>query len=302
MNSYPRDMIGYADNPPNAKWPGGACIAMQFVLNYEEGGENCILHGDRASEAFLSDMIGTDQREGVRHMSMESLYEYGSRAGVWRILKLFEHFDIPLTCFAVAMAAERNPKVMEALVAAGHEICSHGYRWIDYQYVSESIEREHMERAIEILKGLTGEAPKGWYTGRTSPNTRRLVVKNGSFVYESDDYSDDLPFWNNQYERPQLIVPYTLEANDMKFAAQMGFVTGDHFFQYLKDTFDVLYAEGQAGQPKMMSVGMHCRILGKPARLAGMKKFLNYIRGFDDVWFARRIDIANHWIKNHPAE
>ncbi|MDP2698947.1 allantoinase PuuE [Thalassospira sp.] len=296
---YGRDLVGYGPNPPKANWPGGARIAVQFVLNYEEGGENCILHGDAASESFLSEIVGADMRKGVRHMSMESIYEYGSRVGVWRILNLFRERDIPITIFAVAMALARHPKVGEAAMKDGHEICSHGYRWIDYQYFDENLEREHLHKAIEIIRDVTGERPLGWYTGRTSPNTRRLVAEEGGFLYDADDYSDELPFWSTQTATPHLIVPYTLDVNDMRFAAFQGFNSGEQYFQYLKDSFDILYEEG-VHTPKMLSVGLHCRLVGRPGRFAALKRFVDYVRGHDDVWFARRIDIARHWRKHHP--
>jgi putative urate catabolism protein len=295
---YPRDLIGYGAKPPKAKWPGGARVALQFVLNYEEGGENSILHGDKASEAFLSEIVGAQALEGVRHMSMESLYEYGSRVGVWRILNLFERYEIPFTVYGVAMAMERNPGAVDALLKAGHEIASHGWRWINYQYVPEEVEREHMQQAIDIHRKLTGERPLGWYTGRTSPNTRRLVVENGGFVYDADDYNDELPWYDTRYAKPQLVVPYTLDANDMRFATAQGFNSGDQFFSYLKDSFDVLYEEGQRS-PRMMSVGLHCRLAGRPGRVKSLERFLKYVRG-KKVWFARRIEIANHWLKHHP--
>ncbi|MFM9971057.1 MAG: allantoinase PuuE [Burkholderiales bacterium] len=298
--NYPRDLIGYGAYPPKANWPGKARIAVQFVLNYEEGGENAILHGDAASESFLSEMIGTPALEGVRHMSMESLYEYGSRVGVWRILDLFKRYDLPLTVFGVAMAMQRNPAAVEAFMKAGHEIASHGFRWINYQYIPIKTEREHMQRAIEIQQRLTGERPLGWYTGRTSPNTRKLVVENGGFVYDADDYNDELPFYDTRYGKPQLVVPYTLDANDMRFAAAQGFNSGDQFYAYLKDSFDALYAEGQR-TPRMLSVGLHCRLVGRPGRLASLEKFLKYVKSKPRVWVARRIDIARHWQKHHPA-
>lgn len=296
--SYPRDLIGYGKSPPHARWPGGARIAVQMVLNYEEGAENCILHGDAGSEAFLSDMINPPALPGVRHMSMEQIYEYGSRAGVWRLLRLFERYQTPVTVFGVAMALERNPAVVEAMLEAGHEIASHGWRWINYQDVPERTEREHMSRAIEIHKRLTGERPLGWYTGRSSPNTRRLVAEDGGFLYDADDYSDDLPFWTEVARRPHLIVPYTLEANDMRFAGT-GLNTGEQFYSYLKDAFDVLYAEGEEA-PKMLSIGLHCRIVGRPGKMAGLERFIRYALGHQDVWFARRIDIARHWREAHP--
>ena len=297
MDIYPRNLIGYGQNPPNPRWPNGKRLAVQIVLNYEEGGENCILHGDLASESFLSDIVGADARKGVRHMSMESLYEYGSRAGVWRLLRLFEKYQIPVTVFAVGMAVERNPGVIQAMVEDGHEICSHGFRWIDYQYVTEEVERTHIGLAISAIENVTGHRPLGWYTGRTSPNTRRLVVEEGGFSYDADDYSDDLPFWDYQYGTPHLVIPYTLDVNDMRFATPQGFNSGDQFFSYLKDTFDYLYMESETS-PKMMSVGLHCRIVGRPGRAASLARFLDYITSFDDVWICRRIDIANHWIEN----
>jgi allantoinase len=299
---YPRDLIGYGGKPPKAKWPGSARVALQFVLNYEEGGENSILHGDKASEAFLSEIVGARPREGVRHMSMESIYEYGSRVGVWRVLELFSRYDMPFTVYGVAMAMERNPAAVDALLKAGHEIASHGWRWIDYQDVPESVEREHMQRAIEVHRKLTGERPLGWYAGRTSPNTRKLVVEDGGFVYDADDYSDDLPWYDTRYPdqggKPQLVVPYTLDANDMRFAIPQGFNSGDQFFAYLRDAFDVLYEEGNR-MPRMMSVGLHCRLVGRPGRLASLERFLKHVRG-KKVWIARRIDIARHWLKHHP--
>ena len=296
---YPRDLIGYGSTPPNPRWPGDARIAVQFVLNYEEGGENCILHGDQASEAFLSEIIGADARQGVRHMSMESIYEYGSRAGVWRLLGMFREFKVPATIFAVGMAVERHPEVIRAMVDDGHEICSHGYRWIDYQYVDEETERQHINLAIQAIETVTGQRPLGWYTGRTSPNTRRLVVEEGGFLYDADDYNDDLPYWDWRYGKPHLVVPYTLDANDMRFATAQGFHTGEQFFTYLKDAFDILYEEGKTS-PKMMSVGLHCRLVGRPGRIAGLKRFLEYITEHEHVWLCRRIDIARHWIKTNP--
>ena len=294
---YPRNLVGYGQQPPHPRWPNNARIAVQIVLNYEEGGENCILHGDPASEAFLSEIVGADARKGVRHMSMESIYEYGSRAGVWRLLRIFKEYQVPVTIFAVGMAVERNPAVIEAMVDAGHEICSHGYRWIDYQYVNEDQEREHIGLAIAAIENVTGRRPLGWYTGRTSPNTRRLVVEEGGFLYDADDYSDDLPFWDHQHGTPHLVIPYTLDVNDMRFATPQGFNTGDQFFSYLKDTFDLLYSEGKE-TPKMMSVGLHCRLAGRPGRATSVARFLEYVTSFDDVWLCRRIDIANHWIEN----
>jgi putative urate catabolism protein len=299
--TYSRDLRGYGANPPDPCWPGGARLALQIVLNYEEGGENCVLHGDTASEAFLSEIVNAEAREGVRHMSMESIYEYGSRVGVWRLKNLFDRYKVPVTVFAVGMAVERYPEPVLALHAAGHEIGSHGYRWIDYQYVDEATERVHMQKAIKAIEDAIGERPLGWYTGRTSPNTRSLVVEEGGFLYDADDYSDELPFWDQQHDSPQLVIPYTLDANDMRFATAQGFNSGPQFLQYLKDTFDVLYAEG-AESPRMMSVGLHCRISGRPGRFAALEAFLRYVRSHDDVWICRRIDIARHWHDNHPPD
>lgn len=299
-NNYPRDLIGYRGQPPHANWPNKARIAVQFVLNYEEGAENCVLHGDPASEMFLSEIIGAQPFEGRRHLSMESIYEYGSRAGVWRILELFRSRGVPLTVFAVAMAMDRHPEVIEACLKAGHEIASHGYRWINYDGFSESLEREHMERAIEIHQRVTGQKPAGWYTGRTSEHTRRLVAQYDHFEYDADDYSDDLPFWSRiETERPHLVVPYTLDTNDMRFATPQGFHTGEQFYQYLKDAFDVLYAEGESS-PKMLSIGLHCRLIGRPARFQALQQFLDYALSHEQVWIPRRIDIARHWVTEHP--
>lgn len=299
MNSdYPRDLVGYGPNPPNPAWPGGARIAVQVVLNYEEGGESSILHGDAGAESFLSDMINPPAIQGARHMSMESIYEYGSRAGVWRLLALFERHKIPLTIFGVASAMQRNPAVVEACLKAGHEIATHGLRWINYQDIPEAIEREHLERAIDLHRTLTGERPLGWYLGRTSPNTRRLVAQEGGFLYDADDYSDDLPFWSRVEGRPHLIVPYTLEANDMRFSGT-GLNTGEQFYSYLKDAFDALHAEGETA-PKMMSVGLHCRLVGRPGKMAGLERFLAYVTQHSRVWLCRRIDIARHWRERFP--
>ena len=270
---YPRDLVGYGPKPPKAKWPGQARVALQFVLNYEEGGENSILHGDKASEAFLSEIVGAQPIEGARHMSMESLYEYGSRVGVWRLLELFERHELPLTVFGVAMAMERNPAAVEAFLKAGHEVASHGWRWINYQHVPLEVEREHMQRAIEIHHRLTGERPLGWYTGRTSPNTRRLVVENGDFVYDADDYSDDIPWYDTRHGKAQLVVPYTLDANDMRFATPQGFNSGDDFFNYLKDSFDVLYAEEH-----LHDVDRPALPPGRPAGPPGVARALHQIR------------------------
>lgn len=297
---YPRDLTGYGGQIPNAVWPEGARIALQFVMNYEEGSENCILDGDPTSETFLSEIIGARPYVGQRHMSMESLYEYGSRVGVWRILELFREREIPITVFGVAKAMQRNTAAIEQALKDGHEICSHGYRWIDYADIPINIEREHMQKAIEIHTQITGERPKGWYTGRTSENTRNLVAEDGGFTYDADDYSDDLPFWSRVMEKPHLVVPYSLDTNDMRFAAPQGFNSGDQFFTYLKDAFDTLYLEGEVA-PKMLSIGLHCRIIGRPARFAALKRFVEYAQSHDKVWFARRIDIAKHWIEKHPA-
>src|SRR5215469_5345130 len=297
---YPRDLIGYGANPPHAQWPGGARIAVQFVLNYEEGGENSILHGDDGAETFLSEIINAPPVPGARHMSMESIYEYGSRAGMWRVLRLFRERRIPITIFAVASALERYPAMAEAFLKDGHEICSHGYRWINYQDIDEATEREHIAKAVEVITRIAGTRPLGWYTGRTSPNTRRLVTEHGGFLYDADDYSDDLPFWVKEAGKPQLIVPYTLDSNDMRFAAAQGFNSGDQFFAYLKDAFDVLYAEGKTA-PKMLSIGLHCRLIGRPGRFASLARFLAYAQSHSNVWFARRVDIARHWRATHPA-
>ncbi|GLK66773.1 allantoinase PuuE [Hansschlegelia plantiphila] len=298
---YPRDMLGYGPTPPRLRWPGDARIAVQFVLNYEEGAENSVLHGDQASETFLSEIVGAAPYPGARHMSMESLYEYGSRVGVWRVLETFRARRLPLTMFAVAMALERNPLVAEVALKDGHEICSHGLRWINYHGVPEQIEREHMARAIEIQTRIAGARPLGWYTGRTSENTRRLVAEEGGFVYDSDDYSDDLPFWSRVVDKPHLVVPYTLDANDMRFATPQGFNTGEDFYRYLRDSFDALHAEGGT-TPRMMSVGLHCRIIGRPGRIGALARFLDHVTRHDGVWIARRIDIARAFIAQVPPE
>ncbi len=304
MTPYPRDLSGYGRNPPHADWPGGARVAVQFVLNYEEGGENCVLHGDAASEQFLSEIVGA-QAYPARHMSMESIYEYGSRAGVWRILREFERRGLPLTVFGVAMALERHPEVAAAFGELGHEIACHGWRWIHYQDVDAGTEAEHMRRAVDIIRRLTGSAPFGWYTGRDSPNTRRLVVEHGGFLYDSDYYGDDLPFWTevrvaDGRRLPHLVVPYTLDTNDMRFATPQGFNTGGDFLEYLRDAFDVLYAEG-GERPKMMSVGMHCRLLGRPGRFLALQRFLDHVERHEKVWVCRRVEIARHWAHTHPA-
>jgi allantoinase len=308
---YPRDLAGYGRTPPHAQWPGAARIALQFVLNYEEGAENNVLHGDAASETFLSEIVGASAFP-ARHMSMESLYEYGSRAGLWRLLRLFEDRGLPLTVFGVAQALERHPEAVAAFQELGHEIACHGLRWISYQNMDEATERAHMEQAVAIFRDLTGAAPQGWYTGRDSPNTRRLVVEHGGFAYDSDHYGDDLPFWQQvdgsgpdgvPRSTPHLVVPYTLDTNDMRFATNQGFNSGTQFFDYLKDAFDVLYTEGDPNglnQPKMLSVGLHCRLAGRPGRTAALARFLDYVGQHNHVWVARRIDIANHWKTVHP--
>jgi putative urate catabolism protein len=301
ISDYPRDLTGYGSNVPQADWPGGARIAVQFVINYEEGGENSILHGDQGAEVFLSEISNAPKREGVRHMSMESIYEFGSRVGVWRLFDLFKQNEIPVTVFAVAMALARNPAVAEAGMKNGFEFCSHGLRWIDYQFMPKALEREHLQEAIDIHKHTTGERPFGWYTGRTSPNTRLLVAEEGGFLYDADDYSDELPFWSKVVDKPHLVVPYTLDANDMRFMAVAGYGAGDQFFTYLKDSFDMLFEEG-AAKPKMMSVGLHCRVAGRPGRFQAIKRFVEYARSHDKVWFARRVDIARHWREKHPYE
>ena len=300
---YPRDLVGYGRNPPDPRWPGGARIAVQFVLNYEEGGENSVLHGDSASEQFLCEIVNPAAYP-ARHLSVESMYEYGSRAGVWRILREFEKRGLPLTVFGVSMALQRHPQLVEALQSAGHEIACHGWRWIHYQEVDEETERKHMHHAIEVIREMTGERPVGWYTGRDSPNTLRLVCDAGGFLYSSDHYGDDLPFYTDVRRTDgvvvrQLIVPYTLDANDMRFVSPSGFANGEQFFTYLRDTFDVLYAEG-AEAPKMMSVGLHNRLVGKPGRLRGLQLFLDHVARHDRVWVCRRADIARHWLARFP--
>ncbi len=300
---YPRDLIGYGRNPPHANWPGQARVAVQFVLNYEEGGENCVLHGDVGSEQFLSELFNPASYPD-RHLSMEGVYEYGSRVGVWRILREFEKRGLPMTIFGVSMALQRHPELTVAFRELGHEIACHGWRWIHYQAIDEATEREHMRIGMDIIARLSGAPALGWYTGRDSPNTRRLVVDHGGFLYDSDYYGDDLPLWSEVKKSdgsiaPHLIVPYTLDTNDMRFSLPQGFSHGDEFFQYLRDAFDVMYAEG-AQRPAMMSVGMHCRLLGRPGRFRALQRFLDYIERHDRVWVCRRVDIARHWIANHP--
>ena len=297
VKKYPRDMIGYGANNMNVVWPNNAKLALQIVLNYEEGAENSVLHGDKHSETFLSEIIGAQPIKG-RHINMESLYEYGSRRGFWRIHELFQKKKIPLTIFGVAMALERNPEVCKAIKDADYEVACHGWRWIDYQNISKSIEKKHMDLAIKTIKKIFGQRPLGWYTGRCSPNTRELVMNEGGFLYDSDSYSDDLPYFEKRNNKKQLIVPYTLDNNDMRFATNQGFNSGDQFYNYLKDSFDVLYKEGETN-PKMMSVGLHCRIVGKPGRLKSLERFLDYVLEHKDVWICKRIDIAKHWIKNY---
>jgi putative urate catabolism protein len=297
INKKYRNMIGYGSKNLKIKWPNNAKLALQIVLNYEEGAENCVLHGDRYSEVFLSEIIGAKPIKG-RHINMESLYEYGSRSGFWRLHKLFQEKKIPITIFGVGMALKKNPEVCRAIIKAGYEVASHGWRWIDYQNIKKSVEKKHMQLAIKTIKKIFGTRPLGWYTGRCSPNTRDLVFENGGFLYDSDSYSDDLPYWEKRKNKKQLIIPYTLDNNDMRFATNQGFNTGDHFFNYLKDSFDALYEEGKTN-PKMMSVGLHCRLIGKPGRIQSLKKFLNYVLKHKDVWICKRIDIAKHWIKNY---
>lgn len=306
MNTrYPRDLIGYGDAPPQARWPGNARIAVQFVLNYEEGGENSVLHGDAGSEQFLSEMFSPPAFP-ARHLTMESVYEYGSRVGVWRILREFEKRALPLTVFGVSMALERHPDVTAAFAELGHEIACHGWRWVSYQDVPEAAERDHLQRGVEIIERLTGARPAGWYTGRDSPRTRRLVADHGGFEYDSDYYGDELPFWLQVRKTdgtlaPQLVVPYTLDANDMRFALPQGFSHGEPFFQYLRDSFDVLYAEG-ADTPRIMSIGLHCRLVGRPGRFRALQRFLDHVAAHDRVWVCRRLDIARHWRAVHPFD
>jgi putative urate catabolism protein len=303
MARYPRDLIGYGRTPPHAQWPNDARVAVQFVLNHEEGAENSVLHGDAASEQFLSE-LSSPAAYPARHMSVESIYEYGPRAGVWRLLREFERRGLPLTVFGVAMALERHPELTAAFGELGHEIACHGWRWISYQNVAEDVERAHLQQAMTSIERLTGQRPLGWYTGRDSPNTRRLVVDHGGFLYDSDYYGDDLPFWtevtaSDDRQVPHLIVPYTLDSNDMRFALPQGFSHGDEFFNYLRDSFDVLYAEGDV-RPAMLSVGMHCRLLGRPGRFRALQRFLDYLEQHERVWVCRRVDIARHWIAQHP--
>jgi putative urate catabolism protein len=294
-----RDLIGYADNPPDPHWPNGAKLAVQFVLNYEEGGENTVLNGDPGSEIYLTEVPGGQPVMGARDLSTESQYEYGSRVGVWRILRLFAERKIEFTCYGVGLALERNPAVAKAMHAAGHEIASHGYRWINYRDVPEEIEREHMRKAIAAIERLTGQRPLGWYTGRISPQTRKLVAEDGGFLYDSDAYNDDLPYWVEIAGKGHLVIPYTLDNNDMKFSVPPGFTSGDGWFNYLKDAFDVLHKEGQR-HPRMMSIGLHCRLAGRPGRFAALERFVDYVQSHTDVWICKRVDIAKHWRQVHP--
>ena len=296
--SSPRDLIGYGAHPPKANWPGNARVAVQFVINYEEGGEQCILHGDSESERFLSEIVGAESYAD-RHLSMESLYEYGSRAGFWRLHRLFTERNIPVTVFGVAMAMQRNPEAVEAMLKADWEIASHGYRWIHYQHVPESVEREHLERALDIHRAMTGTTPAGWYLGRTSPNTLKLIAERDDILYCADSYADDLPYYDLNYSRPLLMVPYTLDTNDMRFATPQGFNSGDQFFSHLRDAFDVLYEEGESA-PKMLSIGLHCRLVGRPARLAALRRFIDHVLAHDKVWVTTREAIARHWLDEHP--
>lgn len=298
MTEYPRDLRGYGQQPPAADWPGAARTAVQFVVNYEEGAENCILHGDSASEAFLSEIVGAEAIEGQRHMNMESMYEYGARAGFWRLHRLFSGQNIPVTVFGVAMALQRNPEAVAAMQSANWEIASHGYRWVDYQFIDEATERKHLREALQIHTQVTGERPAGWYLGRCSPQSHRIAAEDGEFVYNADTYADDLPYWDYSFDTPQLMVPYTLDANDMRFATAQGFNSGQQFFDYLKDSFDVLHAEGG----RMMSIGLHCRLAGRPGRTAAVARFLDYVMSQDDAWIATRLDIANHWRERHPPK
>lgn len=297
--SYPRDLVGYGKHPPDPKWPRRARVALQLVMNYEEGGERSILHGDDESESFLQEVPGVTPLKGVRNVQVESMYEYGSRVGFWRLMRIFAERDIKISVFAVAMALERHPDAAKAIVDAGHEVVSHGWRWIDYQFVDPDVEREHMRRAVESLTRTTGQRPVGWYTGRLSPQTRQLVVEEGGFLYDSDAYNDDVPYWEVVGGKPHLVIPYTLDQNDMKFAQIAGFTTGEQWLEYARDAFDVLYAEG-AQHPKMMSVGLHMRLIGRPGRAGALMRFLDHVQKHRDVWICRRVDIARHWIAQHP--
>ena len=297
---YPRDMIGYGANPPDPGWPNGAVIALQFVLNYEEGGENNVLHGDAASEAFLSEIVGAAQWPGQRHWNMETIYEYGARSGFWRLHRMFEDHGVPATVYGVASALARSPEQVAAMQEANWEIASHGLKWIEYKDFGREEEYRHMEEAIALHTQVTGEAPKGWYTGRCSMQTMQLAAEHGGFTYVADSYADELPYWFECGDKVQLVMPYTLDVNDMRFATPQGFNAGDQFYTYLKDSFDVLYREGKAGAPKMMSVGLHCRLAGRPGRAAALQRFFEYVSSHDDVWIARRVEIAEHWHTAHP--
>ncbi|MAH83737.1 MAG: polysaccharide deacetylase, partial [Rhodospirillaceae bacterium TMED8] len=297
---YPRDLFGYGERPPSAVWPGDAAICVQFIINYEEGGENCLLHDDAGSEAFLSEIIGADFWEGKRHWNMESIYEYGARAGFWRLYRLFQDFQIPITVYGVATALQRSPNQVVAMLDAGWEIASHGFKWIDYKDYSREEERTEIHKAIALHEAVTGNRPTGWYTGRCTDHTVDLVTEEGGFDYVSDSYADDLPYWRQHANKDQLIIPYTLDTNDMRFATAQGFNSGDQFYNYLKDSFDELYIEGTAGAAKILNVGLHCRLAGRPGRTASLRRFLKYAKKHERVWFARRIDIAKHWIKNNP--
>jgi OHCU decarboxylase len=302
MQRYPRNMIGYGPRQPDVQWPGGAKVAISLVLNYEEGGENCVLHGDAASEAFLSDIPGAAQWPGQRHWNMESIYEYGARAGFWRLHSLFTEKDIPVTIYGVATALARSPEQVAAMKSANWEIASHGLKWVEHKDMPEEEERAQIAEAVRLHTEVVGERPRGWYTGRCSVNTVRLTAEEGGFDWISDTYDDDLPYWLEMDDRDQLVIPYTLEANDMRFATAPGYTTGEQFYQYLKDAFDELYREGQAGRAKMMSVGLHCRLIGRPGKIAGLRRFLDYAQSHEGVWFPRRIDIARHWAEHHPNQ
>jgi putative urate catabolism protein len=299
--SYPRDMLGYGRTPPDPRWPGDARVCVQFVVNYEEGGENNILHGDAASEAFLSEIVGAAPWPGLRHWNMESIYEYGARAGFWRLHRLFTRRNLPVTVYGVATALQRSPEQTAAMLEAGWEIASHGYKWVEYKDMPEEEERRHLQEAIRIHAEVTGSRPTGWYLGRCSMNTTRLVMEEGGFAYSSDSYADDLPYYVQGPKGPHLIIPYTLDANDMRFATPQGYNSGDQFFAYLKDSFDVLYREGAEGQAKMLNIGLHCRLVGRPGRVAALERFVDYVLSHDQVWVTRRIDIAEHWRRTHPA-
>ncbi|HBU14194.1 MAG: OHCU decarboxylase [Rhodobacteraceae bacterium GWE1_64_9] len=301
-NRYPRDFRGHGPDAPDAQWPGGAKIAVSIVLNYEEGGENNLLHGDAGSEAFLSDIAGAAPWPGQRHWNMESIYDYGARAGFWRLHRLFTGRGIPVTIYGVATALARAPEQVAAMKAAGWEIASHGLKWVEHRDMPETEERAQIAEAIRLHTEVVGEPPRGWYTGRCSMNTVRLTAETGQLDWISDTYDDDLPYWIEAGDRDQLVIPYTLEANDMRFATAPGYITGEQFYQYLKDSFDVLYAEGQAGAAKMFSIGLHCRLIGRPGKIAGLMRFLDYAQSHEGVWFPRRIDIADHWQKTHPPK